>query len=134
MPLSGLLPNIYNPLRFLYCYSASVETVLSIKRFNTNNLTFSSRLTLFFKMFSRTIFAELVKASSTLYAVFAEVSKNINPCSFASASPSSNDTCLLVSKSFLLPIRMMTVVFELLFLTSSNHFVTWVKVSRLVMS
>jgi hypothetical protein len=62
--------------------------------------------------------------SSTFRAVLADVSKNISPCSLASCSPSSNETCLLLSKSFLFPIKIMTVVLELLFLTSSSHFVT----------
>ena len=57
-------------------------------------------------------------------AVFVDVSKNINPFSLAKASPSSYETCLLSSKSFLFPINITVIVFELLFLTSSSHFVT----------
>jgi hypothetical protein len=78
--------------------------------------------------------ADKLKDSTTLYAVFAEVSKNINPFSLANSSPSSYDTCLLSSKSFLFPINITVIVLELLFLTSSSHFVTWIKVSLLVMS
>ncbi len=38
------------------------------------------------------------------------------------------------SRSFLLPIRMIIIDLLLLALTSSSHFVTWVKVSLLVIS
>ena len=78
--------------------------------------------------------AERLKASTTLYAVLALVYKNISPFSFANASPSSYDTCLLSSKSFLFPINITVTFLLLLVLTSSNHFVAWVNVSLLVIS
>lgn len=78
--------------------------------------------------------AVLMKASSTLQAVLADVSMNIRPCSRAKASPSSLFTSLRDSRSLLFPISMITM-FELeCWRASSNHDVRWLKVSRRVMS
>ena len=52
------------------------------------------------------MFAVETKASSTFWAVLAEVSKNINPFASANFFPSSEVTCLLASKSALLPEKI----------------------------
>jgi hypothetical protein len=69
--------------------------------------------------------------SSTLKAVFAEVSINMSPFSLANLSPSSVETYLLASRSHLLPINIITMSGLPFCLTSSNHLVKWLKVSRL---
>lgn len=75
--------------------------------------------------------AVLMKASSTLAAVFADVSKKMSPCSFANCCPSSNETARRCSRSDLLPISMI-VMFEFeCCRASSSHVVKWLNVSRL---
>jgi len=69
--------------------------------------------------------------SSTLKAVLAEVSMNIRLLSRAKRSPSSVETCLLWSRSHLLPISMITISGFPFYLTSSSHLVKWLNVSRL---
>lgn len=75
--------------------------------------------------------AVLMKASSTLQAVLAEVSMNISPCSLAKASPSSLFTSLRDSRSLLFPMSMITMLELECCRASSNHEVRWLKVSRL---
>jgi hypothetical protein len=68
---------------------------------------------------------------STFSAVLAEVSRKRRLCSLAKAAPSSLLTCLLLSRSHLLPISMITMLLLLYFLQSSSHDVRCSKVSRL---
>lgn len=69
--------------------------------------------------------------SSTLKAVFAEVSMKIRPFSLANRSPSSVETCRLASRSHLLPINIIVMSGFPFCLTSSSHLVRWLNVSRL---
>ena len=85
-------------------------------------------------MLSYIIWLVYRNAYSTLKAVFAEVSRNINPFSFANRSPSSVLTCLLLSRSALLPMSMTIMSGLPFYLTSSNHRVRWLNVSFRVMS
>jgi hypothetical protein len=75
-------------------------------------------------------FAHFV-TSSTLVAVFADVSKKMRPFSLANCSPSSLEIWRRCSRSLLFPISMI-VIFRLPFcLASSSHRVKWANVSRL---
>lgn len=71
---------------------------------------------------------------STFAADLAEVSKKINPFSWAKISPSLVLTALRCSKSDLLPISMMVMFGFPFCLASSNHRPRWLNDSRRVMS
>jgi hypothetical protein len=73
----------------------------------------------------------LPRTSSTLAAVFAEVSKKMRLFSRAKASPSSLDTCRRCSRSLLFPMSMMTIDWFAFCRASSSHLVRWLNVSRL---
>eukprot|EP00967_Tisochrysis_lutea_P115131 scaffold184141_cov35-Tisochrysis_lutea.AAC.2 len=75
-----------------------------------------------------------MKASSTLAAVFALVSRKMRPCSCAKAAPSSCDTARRCSKSDLLPISMMVMLELECVRASSSQEVRWLYVSRRVIS
>ena len=74
-----------------------------------------------FSMFSYIIYDVYRNASSTLIAVFADVSKKIRPFSLAKRSPSSVETYLRWSRSLLFPISIMTMSGFPFYLTSSNQ-------------
>lgn len=69
--------------------------------------------------------------SSTFWAVFAEASMKINPCSFANCSPSSVLTALLWARSHLFPISMIVMFAFACCRASSNQLAKWLKVSLL---
>ena len=71
------------------------------------------------------------QTSSTFWAVLAEASMKIKPCSFANCSPSSVLTALLWAKSHLLPISMIVMFAFACCLASSSQLAKWLKVSLL---
>lgn len=70
--------------------------------------------------------------SSTFWAVFAEASMKINPCSFANCSPSSVLTARLWARSHLLPISIIVIFAFACCLASSNQLAKWLNVSLLM--
>jgi len=62
--------------------------------------------------------ARVIKAVSTLFELRAEVSMNLMPKESASSFPSSNVTCLLLSRSALFPTRSL-ITFSFAFLSAS---------------
>lgn len=72
-----------------------------------------------------------VLTSSTFWAVLADASMNIKPCSFANCSPSSELTALLWARSLLLPISIIVMFAFACCLASSSQLTKWLKVSLL---
>ena len=77
------------------------------------------------------ISAIFILTSSTFWAVLAEASIKIRPCSLANCSPSSVLTALLWAKSHLLPISIIVMFAFACCLASSSQLAKWLKVSLL---